>query len=177
MTNTAALRTTNTAGQQGSTGIIDASQMKTFEPAPTFSPTPYIVLVISLLIGSYLLPRHFQTRSQRNKAVDDLKKAFDALKSTCIEYWSVSVTKDNRVEIQTTEQKLKAELKSLDRQVQDLCKTPQHKTEVQKFMVDVMDACTGGKFEAARRPADSTRCEWVGRAIDAVRSAISDKNF
>jgi hypothetical protein len=131
--------------------------------------------LLTVVFGAYVAQRYFFSRANEAAMVDFMIRDLHELQKDALEYWALpSDSKENKQHQTVLAQIIKGAIKSISADVnyycQRYCKTKGR--EMDKFLEEVLDACTGGDFESANKKVDTGRYLRVVNTINRVKSEL-----
>jgi hypothetical protein len=130
--------------------------------------------LVALIGGSLILQRYFVRKANEASLIEAIIKDLESLRADSISYWSTDPSDANKAELESLGQKIISAIRALESDLKAYSKRYCKKRydEFVQMMVDVNDACTCGKFQTAKRKADSGRVLPVSNTISRVKSEL-----
>lgn len=122
--------------------------------------------------GGYLINRFFVSRANLAALIERVCDVMDELRDDCASYWSVDCDTTDPKEMahqSVLETKIKAEVLQVNALVGLLAdKRRDMPDDVRVLILDLVDNCTGGKFESKDRKADKPRFMRIVTGINSI---------
>lgn len=131
--------------------------------------------LVTVLLGAFVVQRFFVARANEAALIDFLIKELDELRADALEYWTLPAdTKEHKLRKVVLAQKIKGAIKVFSSDVGYFChRYCKKKTaEMERLLVEVSDACTGGDFESSIGTVDPGRYISVVNTINRVKSEL-----
>ena len=131
--------------------------------------------LITIGVGTLLVQKFFVARSNQAAFIDMLVRELDNLRADSLEYWSLHNEEKEDIKKQgILTEKIKGAIRGLagdfDYYSERYCKG--EKEKMNKLLMEVADACTGGTFESKAHSADASRYLLVVNSTNRVRSEL-----
>ena len=128
--------------------------------------------LVTVVFGAFVAQRFFVSRANEAAMADYMVRELNDLRKDALEYWTQAPdAKDCKQRQMVLEQKIKGTIKGLSADInyycQRYCKTKAG--EMEKLLVEVLDACTGGEFESTKKKTENGRSD-NGRYIVIVNT-------
>ena len=131
--------------------------------------------LITVGLGAFVVQHFFVSRANEGAMVDFMIGELRELQNDTLEYWTLPAdSPENKQRQIVLAQKIKGMIKSLSADCNYYCDRycKRKSVELQRLLVEVTDACTGGDFESTRRKADPGRYILIVNAINRVKSEL-----
>jgi hypothetical protein len=142
---------------------------------------PVVGAVSGVLLGGYFVQRYWVRKANESALIEYLSKELHDLVDETLEYWSIDCSGSgaeadrNRQQARKLEQKLKGAIKNLGSVLNHYSARYCPKQDFTPLLVELSDACTGGTFEQAKRPADPHRYLSVINTSHRVRAMLFER--
>ena len=135
--------------------------------------------LVALIGGSLILQRYFVRKANQAGLIDAIIKDLESLRTDSISYWSKDTVEDNKGELESLAHKLISAIRAIESDLKSYCKRycPKRTDEFIQMMVDLNDACTGGKFQTAKRKADAGRVLPISNSISRIKSELRNQKL
>ena len=139
--------------------------------------------VVGVILGGMIVQRYWVRKANEGAMIEYLSDELSDLVDETLEYWSLDCsgtgarTDKFRQEARKLEPKIKGAIKNLSSVLMQYSKRYCKKNDFTILMVEVTDACTGGQFEVAKRPADPHRFLSVVNTTHRVRSQLFERRI
>lgn len=133
--------------------------------------------VVGVLVGGFLVQRYWAKKSNESAIIEYLSKQLSDLVEDTLEYWTLDCggttkrSENSRHLARKLEPKLVGAIKNINSNLGQYCNKycKKKKDDFDLLMVDVSDACTGGKFGVAKRAPDPDRFLYVVNTTHRLR--------
>jgi hypothetical protein len=149
----------------------------------------YVIYVspqlVGVIVGGLLIQRYWVQKANESSVIEYLTKELSDLVDETLEYWSIDCsTGDGVAERRREARRLEAKMKGAIHNINSVLghyanrycsRSYRKKVDFSALMAEVNNACTGGTFEVAKRPADASRGWAVVNTIHKVKSQLLER--
>jgi hypothetical protein len=130
--------------------------------------------LVTVVVGSLLIQRFFVRKANIAHLIDKICQLMLELKENCASYWPVNQNSpDKRQDLHILEAKIKGDILQLEKSLQFIAEKYNVKIKNDtELIMDLLDRCTGGGFETAKRKSDKERYLKIVNSVNKIHNEL-----